>query len=120
MEWIYNNDVFVPPEPNNYEGFVYVIENLVTGRKYVGKKHFWTRQKNRKTKRRVTKESDWRNYFGSSEELNADIEKYGKDQFKRTILHLCVYKKQMTYLEQKEQWDRNVLLTDDYYNTNIS
>lgn len=118
-EWIYMEEVFSPPNPNIYEGFIYLIENLVNGKMYIGKKHFWSRQKDRKTKRRVTKESDWRNYYSSSDDLKKDVAELGKDKFKRTILHLCVYAKQMTYLEQKEQWDRSVLLDDLYYNTNI-
>ena len=118
-EWIYKDEVFIPPEPNKYEGFIYLIENLIDGRLYIGKKHFWTRQKDRKTKRRVKKESDGRNYYSSSDDLQKDILALGKENFKRTILHLCIYKKQMTYLEQKEQWDKNVLLEERYYNTNI-
>jgi group I intron endonuclease len=119
MNWLYQEQEFSVPNPNPYEGFVYVIENMINKKLYVGKKHFWTRQKNRKTGRREKKESDWQLYYGSSEELKSDIEKYGLENFKRTILHLCIYKKQMTFLEQKEQWDRNVLLNDNYYNTNI-
>lgn len=118
-EWLYNDAVFIPPDPNPYEGFIYIIENLSNGKKYIGKKHFWSRRKNKKTNRRVTRDSDWREYYGSSDDLTKDIEALGKEHFKRTILHLCVYKKQMTFLEQKEQWEHNVLLRDDYYNTNI-
>ena len=119
MEWLYNESIFQTPEKNPFEGFVYIIENLTNGKKYIGKKHFWSRRKNKKTGRRETKESDWMDYYGSSDVLQKDIETLGKEQFKRTILHLCIYKKQMTFLEEKEQWNRNVLLTDDYYNTNI-
>lgn len=116
--WVYMNQPYEGPI-DQFEGFIYLITNLDTGRSYVGKKHFWTRQKDRKTGRRKKKESDWRNYYSSSDTLKEDVGKLGKDKFKREILHLCVYKKEMTFLEQKEQWERNVLLTDDYYNTNI-
>ena len=116
--WIYSNQPFDGPI-EGLEGFIYLITNLETGRSYVGKKHFWTRQKDRKTGRRKTKESDWRNYYSSSDDVKLDVEKLGTEKFKREILHLCKYKKEMTFWEQKEQWDRNVLLTDDYYNTNI-
>ena len=119
MDWIFEDQVFVPPNPNPYEGFVYIIENIVNGKKYIGKKHFWSRQKNRKLGRKQTKESDWRDYYGSSEDLAKDIEVFGKENFTRTILHLCIFKKQMTYYEEYEQWERNVLIKDDYYNTNI-
>jgi hypothetical protein len=116
--WIYSNQPFDGPL-EGLEGFIYLITNIETGRSYVGKKHFWTRQKDRKTGRRKTKESDWRNYYSSSDDLKLDVEKLGRKKFKREILHLCKYKKEMTFWEQKEQWDRNVLLTDEYYNTNI-
>ena len=119
MDWTYNGTIFVPPEPNPYEGFIYIIENLSNGKKYIGKKHFWSRIKNKKTGRRKKTESDWRKYYGSSDDLLKDIKEIGVEQFKRTILHLCIYKKQMTFLEQKEQWDRNVIMNDGYYNTNI-
>lgn len=117
--WIYEGKEFIAPEQNPYEGFVYEIENIIEGKFYIGKKHFWTRRKNNKTKRKVKKESDWKKYYGSSESLAADIERLGTENFKRTILYLCIYKKQMSYLEQKTQWDRNVLLDGKYYNTNI-
>lgn len=116
--WLYSSLPFDGPI-DGYEGFIYLITNLETGRSYVGKKHFWTRQKDKKTGRRKTKESPWRDYYSSSDDLKLDVEKLGKSKFKREILHLCVYKKEMTFWEQKEQWDRNVLLNDEYYNTNI-
>lgn len=125
MTWLYNGSPYEPPEemdPKKIYGFVYVIENLDTGRMYIGKKLFWmakTRQVNKK-KKRYKAESDWRNYYGSSESLLTDIEKLGKDRFNRTILHLCKSKGECSYLEAKEQFDRNVLLTDSYYNTWIS
>lgn len=124
MTWLYNGEPYEPTEldPKTIYGFVYLIENLDTGRKYVGKKFFWTaktRQVNKK-KKRYKAESDWRDYYGSSESLQADVEKLGKDRFLRTILHLCRSKGECSYLEAKEQFDRNVLLTDDYYNTWIS
>lgn len=102
-----------------YEGFVYLITNLENGMKYIGKKHFWERRKNAKTGRRQTKESDWRNYFGSCDLLKEDVEKLGKEKFKREILYLCPHKKSMSYYETCEQFKRNVLLDEMYYNTNI-
>jgi hypothetical protein len=119
LDWTYKGEIFTPPDPNKYEGFIYLIENLSNGKLYIGKKHFWTRQKDKKTKRKMKKESDWRNYYSSSDDLKKDVQLLGKEHFKRTILYLCIYKKQMTYLEQKEQWDKNVLLDENYYNTNI-
>jgi len=110
-----------PKDINNYEGFTYLITNLLTGRKYIGKKSFWNYRtlkplKGKKRKRHVKKESDWRDYYGSSNSLNLDIEKLGKENFSRQILNCYKTKFEVSYYEAKEQFDRGVLLTDDYYN----
>ena len=118
MEWKYDGKDFVEV-PKNMEGFVYLITNLQTEKKYIGKKHFWTRQKDKKTGRRKTRESDWKNYFGSCDELNEDVKLLGKDNFSREILYLCPHKKSMSYYETMEQFKRDVLMNNDYYNTNI-
>jgi hypothetical protein len=102
-------------------GFIYQIENLVTKKKYIGKKQLQSklRRKPLKGKKRVRidyKESDWKSYTGSSNELNADIEKYGKENFKFTILKMCNSKWEMAYYECKLQLEYDVLLRDDYYN----
>ena len=72
MTWQYNKEDFTDV-PKGMEGFVYVITNLTNDKKYIGKKNFWTRQKDRKTGRRKTKESDWQKYFGSCDELIEDV-----------------------------------------------
>jgi hypothetical protein len=118
MNWQYDGKVFTEV-PKGMEGFVYIITNLTNQKKYIGKKHFWTRQKDRKTGRRKTQESDWQNYFGSCDELNEDVKQLGKEYFLREILYLCPHKKSMSYYETYEQFNRNVLLSEDYYNTNI-
>jgi len=118
MTWKYNEEDFVDA-PKGIEGFVYLITNSTNNRKYIGKKSFWTRRKDKKTGRRKTKESDWKNYFGSCDELNEDVKLIGKDKFEREILYLCPHKKSMSYYETMEQFKRDVLMTDDYYNTNI-
>ena len=118
MDWQYNGTVFTDV-PKGMEGFVYIITNLTNNKKYIGKKHFWTRQKNKKTGRRKTEESDWKNYFGSCDELNEDVKKIGKEHFLREILYLCPHKKSMSYYETYEQFNRNVLMSEEYYNTNI-
>ena len=118
MPWTYNNILF-DETPKDMEGFVYLITNLTNQRKYIGKKHFWTRQKDRKTGRRKKKESDWRNYFGSCDELKSDVKVLGINMFRREILYLCPHKKSMSYYETYEQFNRNVLLDETYYNTNI-
>jgi hypothetical protein len=118
MEWKYNEEDFTEV-PKEMEGFVYLITNLTNEKKYVGKKHFWTRQKDRKTGRRKKKESDWRSYYGSCDGLKEDINLIGKEYFLREILYICAHKKSMSYYETYEQFKRDVLMTDDYYNTNI-
>jgi hypothetical protein len=101
------------------EGFVYIITNLTNSKKYIGKKHFWTRQKDRKTGRRKKKESDWRDYMGSCDELKEDVKLLGKDKFLKEILYICPHKKSMSFYETMEQFKRDVILREDYYNTNV-
>lgn len=101
-------------------GFVYLITNLVTGRKYVGKKLFWsTRRKAVKGKTRKKKfklESDWREYYGSNGTLNQDVAELGAANFKRQILHICTSKSECSYFELKEQIMRNAIISTEYYN----
>jgi hypothetical protein len=120
MNWTYNGNE-VTEIPQEYEGFVYIITNLTDDRKYIGKKlaKFKTTKpplKGKKNKRRGTKESDWKDYWGSSDRLNADVEKLGKDKFTREILYFCKSRGEMSYLEAREQFSRRVLETDEYYN----
>jgi len=118
MTWFYNNEPFLDPG-DNY-GFVYVISNLTDGRKYIGKKFFWTskRKQVNKVRKRYKAESDWQEYWSSSDELKADIEKLGKENFKREIIHLCKTKGVTNYLEAKEQFQRAVLENkEEWYNT---
>ena len=103
-----------------YEGFVYLITNLTNNKKYVGKKlaRFKTTKpplKGKKNKRRGYKESDWREYWGSSDRLNEDVKALGEDKFSREILYLCKSRAEMSYIEAREQFDRRVLETDEYY-----
>ena len=102
-------------------GFIYLITNTVSGRKYIGKKQCISRikrrpLKGRKNKRVEYKESDWEIYTSSSNELNADIEKFGKDSFVFKIIRTCDSKWSLAYYEIKEQLEKDVLLRDDYYN----
>ena len=118
--WTYQNKP-VESIPDEYEGFVYLITNQKTGQKYIGKKlaKFKTTKpplKGRKNKRRGTKESDWKDYWGSSDRLQADVEALGPENFTREILYLCTNRAEMSYIEAREQFDRRVLETDDYYN----
>ena len=119
-QWTFDGTL-VEELPEDCEGFVYLITNLTNEQKYVGKKlaRFKVTKpplKGRKNKRRSTKESDWRTYFGSSDHLNADVKELGEDKFAREILYYCQSRGMLSYLEAKEQFDRKVLLTDEYYN----
>lgn len=119
--WYYNDKEFTSADIGDNIGFVYVITDLSNGKKYVGKKTLMSKRKLPPLKgklRRRTKivESDWRSYFGSSDEVKALVEEHGPENFKREILHLCKSKGEMSYLELKEQMEREVLLNDDYYN----
>ena len=69
-----------------------------------------------KRKRKVTKETDWQEYWGSSNRLNDDIEKLGKENFKREIICLCKTRGDTNYMEAKIQFDENVLLNENNYN----
>ena len=120
MSWTYKGKK-ITKIPEEYEGFVYLITNKKTGQKYIGKKlaKFKTTKpplKGKKNKRRGTKESDWRTYWGSSDRLNADVAALGEDKFTREILYLCKGRGEMSYIEAREQFDRRVLETDEYYN----
>ena len=119
--WYYNGEEFTSEMIGDYVGFVYLITDLSNGKKYVGKKTLMSKRKlpplKGKTRRRTKiVETDWQDYYGSSEEVKALVEDRGRDQFKREILHLCKGKGEMSYLELKEQVDREVLFKDEYYN----
>lgn len=120
MNWTYQGNE-IDTIPDEYEGFVYLITNTTNDRKYIGKKlaKFKTTKpplKGKKNKRRGYKESDWRDYWGSSDKLQADVEQLGADKFTREILYFCTSRAEMSYLEAKEQFDRRVLETEEYYN----
>lgn len=119
--WTYNGK---PLEeiPEGFVAFVYLITNNTDGRMYVGKKLFrFTRSSKRKGKRvKKVVDSDWLDYFGSNKELLGDVEGLGKGSFTREILYLCKTKGESSYLEAKEQFARDVLRSDEYYNTWIS
>ena len=118
------------PDYEKVHGFVYIIQDTVTFKSYVGKKILRnTRKKKitqkvkkatgtRKTYERTITESDWKDYYGSSKELLADIQRHGKDKFKRTILELCCTKKYLSYAEVAWQIKLDVLRTNSY-NGNI-
>jgi len=130
MTWIYQESV-VTELPEDAVGYVYCITNLISGKKYIGKKlsefskttYKVVKLKNGTKKRKRIKSkisSDWITYYGSNIELNKDVELHGSENFKREILHYCKSKAACTYMEAKIQFERKVLESDDYYNGQIS
>ena len=119
--WHYSDAEFTSEMIQEYVGFVYVITNLTNKKKYVGKKNFYSRRtlpplKGKTRKRKIVKESDWMDYYGSSEEVKLLVEEQGPKAFHREIIHLSRTKGEMSYMEAKEQFNREVLLSDEYYN----
>lgn len=130
MAWIYQGTT-VEILPEDCVGFVYLITNRVSGRKYIGKKlakfsktsYKVVKLKNgtkKKKKIRSKIDSDWREYYGSNEELNKDVAALGVDQFTREIMYYCRSKAECSYIEAREQFTHKVLESQDYYNGQIS
>lgn len=129
MTWHYNGAV-VEVLPDDCVGFVYCITNTVTGKMYIGKKlakfsktkYKTVTQKNGKKKKKKIRtkiDSDWQEYYGSNIELNKDVEILGKEKFHREILYYCKSKAETSYIEAREQFNRKVLESDQYYNGHI-
>jgi hypothetical protein len=129
MTWLYQGTV-VTELPEECVGFVYIITNTDSGKKYIGKKlakfsrttYKTVKLKNgnkKKKKIRGKIESDWQEYWGSSPNLTADINTLGKEKFTREILHYCKSKSETSYIEAREQFERKVLESQDYYNGHI-
>ena len=123
--WIYKGNPFTSDDIGDYYGFVYRITNTTNGKTYIGRKYFVQKRKPRGGKRRVTSESDWKRYFGSSEELKQDIKCIGRDSFRREILSLHTTLGQVHYVETKQLFLHNVVTealddgTPRYYHSNI-
>tara|TARA_B100001113_G_C20694380_1_gene442221 strand:+ start:9 stop:410 length:402 start_codon:yes stop_codon:yes gene_type:complete len=122
--WFYNDKEF-DLTPEQYQGFVYMITELDTGKKYIGKKFFWKpktlpKTKSRKRRIKTRTESDWKDYYGSNKLVQQLVENKGKDKYRREILKLCKTKGECSYYEAKYQFKYDVLLSDEYYNELIS
>lgn len=123
--WKYNGVAFAGKDIGDYFGFVYLITNIQNGRKYIGRKYFWSFRKPPGKKRRVKKESDWRKYYGSCPELKEDVEKFGKENFSRTILSLHKTAGKTNFEETRQLFLHGVLTESldtggpAYYNSNI-
>jgi Putative endonuclease segE, GIY-YIG domain len=129
MSWYYQ-DKLVEQLPEECIGFVYLITNNISGRKYIGKKlakfskttiKTVTLKNGTKKKKKIRSkvDSDWRDYYGSSPNLQKDIDTLGTENFTREILYYCNSKAQCSYIEAREQFSRKVLESDDYYNGHI-
>ena len=123
MTWTYKNKT-ITDIPEGIIGFVYLITNITNNRKYIGKKLTQFKRgkkplKGRTNKRRYTVESDWKDYYGSSDELTADVELLGKDKFKREIMFWCSSKSELSYIEAREQFTHKVLESREWYNGHI-
>jgi len=129
MSW-YHQGAIITELPESCVGFVYCITNNISGRKYIGKKlakfskttYKTVKLKNgnkKKKKIRSKIDSDWQDYYGSNIELNKDVETLGKENFTREILYYCTSKAECSYIEAREQFDRKVLESADYYNGHI-
>jgi hypothetical protein len=129
MTWLFESQE-ITEIPEEYVGFVYLITNNVTGKKYIGKKlskfrrttYRTVKLKNgtkKKKKIRSKIDSDWQEYYGSNDELNRDVEQLGTENFTREILYYCRSKAECSYIEAREQFARRVLESDEYYNGHI-
>ena len=123
--WYYKGTAFTSDDINDFFGFVYRITNIQSGKQYIGRKYFKQKRKPRGGKRRVTSESDWKKYYGSSDELSADRKLLGNAAFKREILSLHTRLGDVNFEETKQLFLHNVLTetldgkTPLYYNSNI-
>ena len=120
MEW--KN---VPKDISKYQGFVYIIKNKVNDKYYIGKKFFWKKKtlpplKGKKNRCHSRVESDWKDYWGSCNNLLLDIEKYGKKSFDRIILKVCFTKFDCAYDELLYQIQYDVLNDSLAYNEIIN
>jgi len=119
INWIYEDKDFSEEQIEDNYGFVYVITNLQTGKKYIGKKFFYSLKTKviKGKKKRQKLPSDWKTYFGSNTELQNDVKLLGQSMFKREIIYLCKTKGECGYMEAKEQFQKCVLESNEYYNT---
>ena len=123
--WIYNGVPFTSSNIQDYFGFVYLIQNNLTGKKYIGRKYLWQFRTPKGKKRKVKSESDWKNYYGSCPELKEDIDKLGRENFSRTILSLHKTKGKTNFEETRQLFLNNVLTESldsggpSFYNSNI-
>ena len=118
--WTFNDIPFTSQDIKSYVGFVYLITEIDTNKKYIGRKYFYQLRKKKGKSKRVKSESDWKKYYGSSKELLEKIKIKEKNNYKRQILSLHTTKGDVNYEEVKQLFLNNVLEDSDYYNDNIN
>lgn len=129
MTWTHRGTI-VETLPEDCVGFVYEITNLLSGKRYIGKKlakfakttYKTVKLKNGTKKRKRIRnkiDSDWQTYYGSNDQLNKDVAALGQDNFTREILYYCYSKAECSYIEAREQFTRKVLESEEYYNGHI-
>ena len=120
--WLFEGKEFTQEQVGDHKAFVYLITNVIDGRKYLGKKRFTKVRtkpplKGKSRKRKVQSPSNWETYYGSNDLLKQDVERLGAGNFKREILRLCKSLGEASYYEAKYQFENDVLLSEDYYNS---
>lgn len=116
--WLHSGKPIDEESLEDFVGFVYIITNIESQRKYIGKKLFkFKRTKTVKgKKKRLLVESDWRKYWGSNKTLLEEVSLFGENGFKREVLRLCKSKGELNYFEAKYQFIMGALESDVYYN----
>ena len=122
MEWKYQGEELLSDSiPEKAIGFIYKIKNLETGQWYIGRKLLTraaTKTVNGK-KKKIRKESDWKDYWSSSPYLKEVIEENGKEKFERIILIFVDTKAALTYAEEYMLFKTGALFDEKCYNGNI-
>ena len=137
MNWIYKGNTIenISQFPENTYGFVYIVTHTPTNRSYIGKKVLYHNKKTKLGKKEiaiqtgpgrkpttkiVTKESDWKTYYGSEIEIKKLLAEGKHNEFERVILKLVDNKKLLTYFEVKHQFIYEVLEhPNDWFNNNV-
>jgi hypothetical protein len=137
MNWLYKGNTIedISQFPENTYGFVYIVTHTPTNRSYIGKKVLYHNKKTKLGKKEIatqtgpgrksttkiiTKESDWKTYYGSEIEIKKLLAEGKHNEFERVILKLVDNKKLLTYFEVKHQFIYEVLEhPNDWFNNNI-
>ena len=123
--WHFEGAPFLSENIDDNFGFVYLITNIQSGKRYIGRKYFWQFRTPKGKKRKVKSESDWKKYYGSCPELKEDIERLGRQNFSRTILSLHKTAGKTNFEETRQLFIHGVLTESldtggpAYYNSNI-